>query len=149
MKRALILAGFLAVPAMAGELEDAQLGCERDSKACERLDQIKAKLKAESDRRAHEEYVKSLEREAALRAHAAEESAREEAEEAARDAELKKVCGKDYHRVKPGMSWERVKRCSGVEDFELRYADAVAKVYESEGGIVRVERGKVTRVVFK
>lgn len=77
--------------------------------------------------------------------YASLDTERDAAEEAA--TKLQKKCGQDYHRVQVGMSFSRVLKCSSdfPDAFELKYEDEHAKVYESEGGLVRVEHGKITR----
>jgi hypothetical protein len=66
----------------------------------------------------------------------------------AKDEAMQKRCGKDYHRIRVGMSFARVQQCAGVELW-VKYADATNKVYEGDGGLVRVEHGKVVSVLFE
>lgn len=65
-------------------------------------------------------------------------------EESDADAARRKKCGRDYMRVKVGMKFSRVAECAG--EFSLKYEDERANVYEAEGGLIRVEHGKITRV---
>jgi hypothetical protein len=67
--------------------------------------------------------------------------------EAEKEATLKKKCGKDYGRVRVGMAWTRVNQCSGP--FEIVSEDTTGTVYEGVGGYVRVQGGKIVRVLFK
>ncbi len=61
---------------------------------------------------------------------------------------LKKKCGKDFERIRRGMKFDRVRACSRIE-FSFKYEDERATVYDSEGGMVRVEHGIITRLVVK
>jgi sRNA-binding protein len=87
-------------------------------------------------------------REAALeaqRAEAAEEERITQEEEREKEAVLRKECGKDFHKLRVGMIWTRVQKCSGLESFEVVSEDRVGRVYEADGGFIRVEKGKVVR----
>jgi hypothetical protein len=74
---------------------------------------------------------------------------RAQAQWAAQDAlteSLQETCGKDYKRIQVGMRWKRVEECADQE-FSTKYQDAHSTVYESESMAVRVEQGRVTRIL--
>lgn len=52
------------------------------------------------------------------------QSTGDDAEDARQEAALKKRCGKDAHHMQKGMSFARVKSCSGL-DFEPLNVDAL------------------------
>jgi hypothetical protein len=129
--------------ACADELADAERACERDVKACARVDELKAAAKSDADRAYEAERLRA---EAELRQRYAEQDAREKAE-AEQEAALRTKCGADYMRVRVGMKWPRVQECSGP--FDVKGQDERGTIYESAGGFVRVERGRVTRWIAK
>ncbi len=125
-------------------LEEARLQCEKDFNACPLRDQLEEQQRAEDRKRSDEEYERSKREAAALQAEAAaEEQAEQKAQEQA-DTALKKKCGSDFHKLRVGMSFARVKQCSGLE-FELTAQDEKGSVYSASGGWVRVQAGRVTR----
>lgn len=117
-------------------LSDLAEHCARgDKAACQERDRALATTPAPA---------KQPDRKAALERQQAEVAA-QDAADAAADAELRKACGKDYHRIKIGETWKRVQQCAGAFDWSITYQDAAATVYTAAGGFVRVERGRVTR----
>lgn len=147
----LAAAAVLVLPAVAladvaADLQRARDACEKDLKACAAIKPLEAAQAAEDDKRLA---AKQAERDAAL----AEQNAQVAAEIAAwevREDARKKICGKDYARVRVGMKFSRVQECAeiGVE-FELVGQNTRSSLYEIEGGIVRVENGKVAAWVAK
>lgn len=121
-------------------LEASEQACERDYKACPERDRLRKETDAQRDAQVEAE-------EAAGQRQRDEQLASVEALEQKEIAALKRKCGRDYHRVAVGMSFDRVRLCSG--GLTLRYADGGAKVYEGSGGLVRVEAGKITRVLYR
>lgn len=91
---------------------------------------------------------------AALLSQAAQESEAEraydallreqEAEQQARLATMRKVCGKDYLRIAVGMRFARVRQCTRLE-FTLQGETEFGQLWEAQGGYVWVRRGKITR----
>jgi Zn-dependent M32 family carboxypeptidase len=143
--RPLILAAALAWACAWGEpsaLEQAEVACARDLKACAHRDELLVREKAERDRLLAEQEAKRQEE---LRRQHDEVAAAEASEEAEQNA-LRKKCGKDFNRVRVGMKFARVEQCAGP--LELRAETATYKIYEGSGGAVRVEHGTVTRVVY-
>lgn len=68
------------------------------------------------------------------------------------DTALKKKCGNDFHKMRVGQAFTRARECSGLT-FEIKIADAAFKVYSASDdtgatGTVRVEAGKITRIVY-
>jgi hypothetical protein len=138
--RALILAAVLA--ADPTPLERAQAACEKNLDACKERDRLEAEARAADDARLEREYQEQKARDAAAEKQADSDRAVEDA----KDEALKKKCGKDYHRLKVGMSWSRARECTGME-WTTKAQDQRGTTYEAQGGYVRVEGGKVIRWV--
>lgn len=130
----LIAAAILAV-AVPLQLQKARDACEADLSACAERDRLEQTWRHEQE---------------AARSAAVERQRQEvqddDARAAAADAELRKACGRDFHRLRVGMKFERVKKCSGLI-FSAFAEDKSGIVYSAAGGFVRVERGVVVKWV--
>lgn len=154
---AIVVVFLLAfTPEDAKALDRARELCSRTYdpshvRACVERDRLRALLALEEDDRrkakALAEAQAQVERDnrAAIEQSAAAQEPEDDQEQAKAEAALKKKCGKDYHRIQIGMSFTRVKKCSGLTEFTAKYQDTQATVYEANGGAIRVERGLVTR----
>lgn len=127
-------------------LQAAELACYRDVDACPEFNRLKAEKKASDDAQAE------AGNEVASRVEAQElEQARAE-DRAADDAEAKRLvalkakCGKNYMKLRVGMSWKIARACTGME-WSARAEDRTGVVYEASGGFVRVEKGIVVKWV--
>jgi membrane-bound lytic murein transglycosylase B len=139
----LAAAAMLAAAPTPEALAAATAACERDLKACAYRDQLQAEKHAADLQEAEvQRKILEAEREAALERVRAEEAAEAERVEA-----LRKSCGRDYMRVRVGMRFAKVERCAGP--FSVVAEDERGAVYEAEGGLVRVEHGKVVRLVHR
>jgi hypothetical protein len=138
--RALVLALLVASPALASELDDARESCAKKGRDCDKVQQL------ENAERSASVHAREAEL-AAARAKLDAEIAEQEQAEAKAEADLRAKCGKDFHRVRVGMRWERVRQCAG--EFEVRAQDERGTVYEAAGGLVRVENGRVTRWIAR
>lgn len=150
--------GFLGLPLAGQDLAD----CRRklDEQASGILAKHAADLRqkrAEEDRRAREERAKRdaarlaalKQRQAAQQADLARQAREElmqEAKERAAKKALRRRCGKYYMRVSVGVRFSKVKGCLG--DLHLTYEDRDVKIYQGNGGTIRVEHGVVKAVLF-
>jgi len=130
----------VAAEAAAKEAELRRL--EVEAREAERRREEAARARQVDERHAQERAAHA----AALAQQSAGVEAMERAEAEAAAA-LKKKCGKDYQRVRPGMKWSRAQTCAGP--FELVAEDETGAVYEAPGGAVRVERGRVVRWIAR
>lgn len=112
---------------------------ERDQARAEELD--KAYREREDAKAAEVTAAKAASDQEALEHAQAHWSAEE-----ARTESLQKRCGKDFQNIRVGMTWKRAEECAGTE-FRRKYQDQHATVYDSEDYAVRVEQGRVTRVL--
>jgi hypothetical protein len=119
-------------------LEQAEIACERDYKACPERDRLRTEERAAPEHPAHKDLGRQLR-------EAQENEQRAERKEAAKAAETKKKCGSDYNRVRVGMAFARIQECAGP--FRLQAEDEKGAVYTSPGGWVRVESGKVVKLL--
>lgn len=127
--------GSLLVAVLLVASEESLVACkdDPDPQGCaDRRDERVAQQQRWHDERARAE------------AQAHEDNENQEAREAAHLAR----CGKDLNRIDIGMRFKRVQECSGRE-FWLKYKDGKAAVYEADEGYVRVEGGKVTKMLAK
>jgi hypothetical protein len=74
--------------------------------------------------------------------------AREESERQNRLAAMRKVCGKDFQRIRIGMSFKRLQQCNDTEFWKYE-SDQLGTVYETEAHMVRVANGRVTSWIAK
>lgn len=74
-----------------------------------------------------------------------EEQERQIAYEAKQEAARKRICGKDYKSVRVGMSFARIKQCTGTFRLtsQINRSDGVVSIYERNGGYVHVMDGRV------
>lgn len=130
------------------EIDRLKSECERNLDACRLLDAAQKQYEAEQDtKRKEEERIRAADREANTRHREAVEAA-DQAQAEANEAALRKKCGKDFGRVRVGMTWKRVRQCAGVDlEWSTKAEDERGIIYECENGAVRVEGGKVVRWV--
>jgi hypothetical protein len=133
----MILALTAAALLATTPLEQAEAACEHDVKACTDRDRLRQEAQAKP--------AKENQLDRQLREAQAAERRAEKAEQK-RTAELKTKCGADYNRVRVGMTLDRVQECTGP--LRLKLEDATGAVYRGRGGMIRVESGKVVRVLF-
>lgn len=144
-----------------GSVVDDYVSCmkERETAGYQREQERLAAMRAEAEQRRAQQKAAQEEEARKQRERAAKENeerevrlAAQRAESERRDAEVlateeakKKACGKDYRKVRVGMTLSRVEQCFAKFRLmsQINRADGVMSIYEYGGGYVHVIDGRV------